>query len=500
MKADDDASFEDDCDSPQIGELDVQESVKLTMNAAGAESMGTGTEQGQDTREVLPDAPTYKAASDDDAAAHSGIANTHPSDYEQPADSGVQAEVSSPPVLEPLGEDGPVSSLPHPSVGGKLTRCSRNTNGHDVMDPLGELGEDCGMPEPIIPCETPGNSTKCPPQLVLEPPRLPVSEAMPPIPAPPYDAEVSVSVEFIDYGIASRTTVRLSSSVQETVVSAGAEFGVDSWHVQLVRNAGADITLSRQIHQLEDRTTLVVYLMCAPRRFHSSLIVRLQACEDVGVLDLQARVEVPETDDVYVADVKSNFNVKDVLSKVSVPAAATSKVTYNGVRVHLNSSLDQIHFANRSALVVYLNGAALPMPKTPSSPGGANATAVNVKSKTATGESGNSSVVSKSDAGKPLPKPVQIPNTATTDSQFPRATMTKPAVVTVHVEGHPEWDFKVLVRPADTGTVVLDALAQRLGKSEAYFNVFFFNSKIDIQTPMAVLGLVDGDIVACQML
>merc|ERR1712226_532481 len=67
MKADDDASFEDDCDSPQIGELDVQESVKLTMNAAGAESMGTGTEQGQDTREVLPDAPTYKAASDDDA-------------------------------------------------------------------------------------------------------------------------------------------------------------------------------------------------------------------------------------------------------------------------------------------------------------------------------------------------------------------------------------------------------------------------------------------------
>jgi len=199
---------------------------------------------------------------------------------------------------------------------------------------------------------------------------------MPPIPAPPYDAEVSVSVEFIDYGIASRTTVRLSSSVQETVVSAGAEFGVDSWHVQLDRNAGADITLSRQIHQLEDRTTLVVYLMCAPRRFHSSLIVRLQACEDVGVLDLQARVEVPETDDVYVADVKSNFNVKDVLSKVSVPAAATSKVTYNGVRVHLNSTLDQIHFANRSALVVYLNGAALPMPKTPSSPGGANPTLV----------------------------------------------------------------------------------------------------------------------------
>merc|ERR1711920_161972 len=41
MRPAEDESFDDDCDSPQTGELDVQQSVKLTMNSpSGLKTMG----------------------------------------------------------------------------------------------------------------------------------------------------------------------------------------------------------------------------------------------------------------------------------------------------------------------------------------------------------------------------------------------------------------------------------------------------------------------------
>jgi hypothetical protein len=45
-----------------------------------------------------------------------------------------------------------------------------------------QLDDDCGMPEPMIPCETPGNSTLCVARVQLLPPVIPEAELMPPIP------------------------------------------------------------------------------------------------------------------------------------------------------------------------------------------------------------------------------------------------------------------------------------------------------------------------------
>merc|ERR1712048_842380 len=111
----------------------------------------------------------------------------------------------------------------------------------------------------------------------------------------------------------------------------------------------------------------------------------------------------------------------------------------------------------------------------------------------------NASANSNSSVGRPLPRPVPIPRTDATDSQWPRNPMTSAATVTVHIEGHPEWDFKTLIRPSDTGATLFEALAQRLGKNEAHFNPFFFSQKLSVQTPLKDLGFINGDIIAVQM-
>jgi len=482
MRPAEDESFDDDCDSPQTGELDVQESVKLTMNSPGALTT-MGAEQDAATREVLPDAIKYQKPNVEAPTAYSGKNNSHESDATQPLDTHAAEE-----------------KFELPEGKGIKSKCSRNINGHDVMvEGMGELGDDCGMPEPTIPCETPGNSTRCPPKLILEPPRLPVAERMPAIPAPPYDAPVAMSVELVDYGVSRTGHGLLSSSVKDIVLNAAEEFGVEGWNIELVRNAGGDVGIGRAVYQLEDRATLVVYLSCVPRHHQSSIIVRLMACEDVGVLDLQARVEVPETDDVVSVNVKSNFQVLDVLNLAGVPSSTTGKVTYNGVKVMLNASLDSIHFANRSALIVYLNGNSAPSVSESGATSTSSASANNVVP-----GSGNSSTNGRmqgsnsSTAGRPLPKPVPVPSTSATDSQWPRDVMTQSAVVTVHIDGHPNLDFKMLVHPTDTGAQLFEALSQRIGLNEAHFNPFFFSQPIGLQTPMKDMGFIEGDIIAVQ--
>jgi len=509
MRPGDDLSFEDDCDSPQVGELDVQESVALTMNAKPGEGVEGSAEapqvpeQDEDTREVLSDAHGFKPLNlvTDDPTSVSGVPHEHPSDKMGPIDT-FKNNVTGDAAADAAAAET-VVDLPDETkagAGANRTRCSRNRNGHDVMEnPLDDLSDDCGMPEPVIPCETPGNSTKCPPKLVLHAPHLPVAEPMPSIPIG-LDVPVGkVAVEFVDYGLARTASVTVNETVEAAITAAGLDLGVEGKHIELVRSESRDTPLETRVYELAaDDYSLIVYLKCAPKAHQSKLIVKLQNCEDMGVEDVDVRVEVPEADMVVTVHAKSGMSVSEVMQLANVPSEAITKVTYNGARVLGEATLESIHFADRSALIVYVIPAA-PTPSTGVAERDASTSASVPTGETQSEEAGTVAGSPETDAGRALPEPVPLPSDDDADSEWPRPAMSAPAVVTVHVEGR-KLDIPVLVAPTSTGQILFNALQQRTGGSMAKFNFFFNNAKIETGTVLGPLGFRQGDIVAVQML
>jgi hypothetical protein len=340
------------------------------------------------------------------------------------------------------------------------------------------------MPEPEIACETIGNSTECGPKMLLQRPAIPMAERMPPIPAKRYvEPTVEISVEFADFGVSKIVSVNISSTVGHVIALAGDEFGVLEWHVQLIRNAGAEIPLSRLVDQLEDDKQIIVYLICALRDYSNALIVRLPLCEELGIKHLEVRVEVPETDDVFFINALSSDTVGGVMLLTPIPSNVVDKVTYNGARVELNLTLEYLHFADKSALIVYL----IPMPLLPPPlPVQSPAPSANLPPTLYPADANNQ--------GSPA-QPVPVFE----NDDWPRPIMTSPAVVTVHFEAYPHLDFPVIVSPGDSGMVIFNALRDRTGRPFGAFTLTYRRIKVEFDTSLKELGFVTGDIIPVQM-
>jgi len=197
---------------------------------------------------------------------------------------------------------------------------------------------------------------------------------------------------------------------------------------------------------------------------------------------LEVRVEVPETDDIFVVTAESTWSVYNVISSTPVPLKAISKITYNGARVLVNQTLSYLHFANKSALIVYLTSVATVENVIPACNDNG------VMSGTGT-DSGNPELPSGS--GHITPS-IPIPPVK---NDLPREPMKEPAVVTMHIDDQSFLDFPVLVQPEHYGLILFDALKQRTGRNFIVMNLLFLGTKIEQETPLKPLGLLNGDII-----
>jgi hypothetical protein len=281
-------------------------------------------------------------------------------------------------------------------------------------------------------------------------------------------------------------------TVNMLVEQAGSPLDILVDHVQLIRNAGAQIDGFRKFYALQDRHQLIVYLKCAKKHQAHKLIVRLPICEDLDVKLMQVRVEVPETDDIFVVEATSNETISLVIGRTPVPAFTIAKITYNGVRVNMDQSLDQLHFANKSALIVYL---------TPSASNDRLAVTQPTLPEYVPPEMvpNNEQIIPDNSQSGSIP-PIPIPVDESGDPDWPRAPMMAPAVVTVHVDDRAHLDFPVLVHPTDVGLVFFEAVKDRIGKPFANVNLKFKVVMIEQGTELKPLGFRDGDVVLAQIL
>jgi len=470
MKPASDETLDDDCDSPQIGEVETypQGAVNVNMNANITNT--TVPEEDPKVRDVLNSDVVVAAAPFEPA-----------------------------PEVLPVDGAGSSSELPEPDKETvQRTKCSRSINGNDVPDAMGDLGDDCGMPEPEIPCETAGNSTRCEPRLTLRPPSLPPAEKMPPIPPPFFQRlpnTVGLHIEFPDYGTSTPVTLPGNATVMEAILEAGAKHAIRDWHVTLVRNAGADVAHDHVVGYLEDTQELVVYLMCAARASADTLIVALPICEDLQLVVLEVRVEVPSSDDVFVVSATNTMSVVQVVALTPLAHSAIDKITYNGARVSDSQSLAALHFANRSALVVYLSPSLAPpsspisvvwAPPAPNAPEDSPATPTPAPA--------------IDDSMPPTLDYPPIPIPEIVHDTWPRPEMTESAVVLLRINDGLQVDLPVLVHPEDAGGVLLDALRESTGKADKFFSIMFHRLRIDIGTPLKSFGFLSGDVIPVQML
>eukprot|EP00298_Acanthocystis_sp_HF-20_P029544 c8441_g1_i1.p1 GENE.c8441_g1_i1~~c8441_g1_i1.p1 ORF type:complete len:631 (+),score=316.00 c8441_g1_i1:47-1894(+) len=463
MKPTSNDQLDEDCDSPQLGDIEPypQPAVDVTMNGNENKNVFVPEQNGSEREVLLDGEQTRNLKSDVSSVGVHHIA------------------LSTEAPLNSKGVD--VSELPQPDPEtAKKNKCSRSTNGNDIPPSLEELDDDCGMPEPEIPCETAGNSTECEPRLVLLPPPLPVAERMPPIP-PQKQSEriVEISVEFPDYGLSKTMKFAASDSILEVILTAGTEMNLESSHIQMIRNAGSEVPESRAIFQLEDEKEIIVYLKCVPQSFLNLLIVRLQACEDLEVKQLEARIEVPETEDVFVTQVKSSDTIEHAISLTPIPLHSISKITYNGAKIDSSLSLDFIHFANKSAIIVYL----IPLPKP------IETKECDENKPTTTEPTNTNNVIVQENPTTPY---IPVPSS---DEIIPRNPMTAPAVVQVVFDRHSEYNFPMIITPSDTGFALLDAMKIRTGRPFSAFTVTFQRMVIEFDTPLKPFGFVNGDII-----
>lgn len=463
MHPGDDEPLDADCDSFQTGDAEPYPQAGVVVNMNNLESNATVPEQDAASREVLMDSADY---------------------------TPVAKEPVTVPAEGPLNVDAVVEGrfdLPPPDREElRRNKCSRNTNGNDVPDPLGDMGEDCGMPEPVIPCETAGNSTKCEPNIILVAPVIPPADKMPPIPAeiPHHSYLTDMSVEFPDFGKSVTLSVPVIQPVMDAVLRAGQEYEIEDWHVLMIRNAGAQIDGERKVFTLEDQKQLVVYLKCAKRAFLNELIVSLPACEDYDVKQLEVRVEVPETDDVFIITAFSNERIENILGKTPIPHKSISKVTYNGARVQFDQSLTEIRFANKSALVVYLTvqASADHVAVTDCNDNLVHSIPVDV----AVANPPDANSITTAQSGAPVPPP---------QNDLERPPMKNPAIVIVKVDGQDHLDFPVLVYPEHFGLALFDAIKIRTGRPFAVMTVKFGRTTIFQETPLKPLGLLNDDVI-----
>jgi len=164
-----------------------------------------------------------------------------------------------------------------------------------------------------------------------------------------------------------------------------------------------------------------------------------------------------------------------------------------------SQTLLSLHFANKSALVVYLTPALAPptsplsvvwtppvqtvpmiaAPPTPGSPPSSESPALPEESINAIG------VV-------PIPEVIH--------DSWPRPEMTQPAVVQLRINDGLFVDLPVLVRPDDVGGVLFDVLKDSTGRADKYFSLVFHRLRIEVATPLRSFGFVNGDILPVQML
>eukprot|EP00300_Choanocystis_sp_HF-7_P033802 c46232_g1_i1.p1 GENE.c46232_g1_i1~~c46232_g1_i1.p1 ORF type:complete len:522 (-),score=82.27 c46232_g1_i1:53-1396(-) len=420
------------------------------------------------------------AMPDDDVAAFQGPENSHPSELLTPVNR--------------VGGTFVISDLPQPKEDPKLLKrikASRNRNAHDVPSALTELDDDeCGSPEPVIPCETPGNTTLCEPSIILQPPAPPVAEQMPPIPRlyslPRNMVEhTNISVEFVDFGKTSQVFADKAWAVGRVIEEAGTEFAITESSIQLVRNSGADVQTNVRVAELVDQKELIVYLKCAHRRFKDALINEIAACEDSVVRDLVAVVEIPAFKATYPIHVKSNQFVSDVISACPMNIAYIARITYNGENVTVGTALESIGFRNNSAFVVYPHE---PCPSHSPSP-----------SFTQTAQPSPSPSTTMS----PFPTPQHGHGTLIDHGVRPplfapgtRPVMTQAAKIQVEVEGK---RLPIEVSPIAKGSDLFDAVAKLTGKTNHFMKSVFLDRGIFPDTALNVFGFIDGDVVQVEI-
>lgn len=333
--------LEPDCDSPQSGEPDEQD-VEVDMNKVHLTKLLR--EQSTASRKVPLDRGELRGGPD------YLLARATPGD-EDPldVDQNRRKEILPPPESQ--------SQL---QVKGKKVKCSRNVNGHDVPNSLDQLDDDCGMPEPVIPCETAGNTTMCIRRIELQPQAVPEAELMPQ-PPPEKKFDVTLSVEFVDFGETRDVLVNDGNlSIAQVIEEAGSDWRVDAGQIQLVRNAGADFTVDSPISEVDDALQLIVYLRCTYREYQAALKMQIPSCPDLVVRNFMAQIEIPafhETqlnkDYVKQVEVLSTDLVSKVIQGTKLDPDTLLRITYNGKDVTPDMSLEEIFFRNGSTFVLY---------------------------------------------------------------------------------------------------------------------------------------------------
>lgn len=348
----DDGNLDDDCDSPQVGEAEVNTvDGGIVVDMVTVRNNGTLMKPGEE--KVVPLEKEDHVFGEDHESVAAG-----PDELADPSQAS--------PVDETYSESRMINLPPKP-IEDKRSKCSRYRNGNDVPDSLRLLDDDCGMPEPKIQCETVGNTTLCVDriQLAVQPPPQP--EQMPPGKAQPFnDIPQAVNVEFADFG-ASRTVMMLPSQpISRTIETAGDEWFVNDYMVQLARIGGMDFTynetegtgqLTTKLRDTPNMRTIVVYLSCVWEKFLPEALMQVKSCED-HLPTLTARVEIPAYGASYtVENVFDYYDIQNVLSQAPIDIKDVMMVSYDSKEYtleQLNTTMAELNFADGSAFVVYV--------------------------------------------------------------------------------------------------------------------------------------------------
>eukprot|EP00300_Choanocystis_sp_HF-7_P027179 c32250_g1_i1.p1 GENE.c32250_g1_i1~~c32250_g1_i1.p1 ORF type:complete len:637 (+),score=114.63 c32250_g1_i1:253-1911(+) len=532
MSATPQTPFDDDCDSPQIGEDEPWPNKDQVEMENPSSSRNLMKEPPVSSKHVALEKNETLPTVDDPAAFEA---------QEEPADK---------PLEQPDGTKTEV--LPEPT---NPRKCSRSGNSHDVPNPLELMDDDCGMPEPEIPCETVGNSTECEKpiseKIQLEPPEIPQAERMPPPFAIPPIVEApppKVAIEFVDLGITLETVSLPGDNVGQVIERAGSQFGIQSWATQLIRSASADVRPEAIFLSLDDTQQVVVYLKCISKRFRDSLIIDIPACEDLGVHRLTVKVELPAANNLAIVHVSSIDRVGDAIRAARIDINDVEEITYNGQRVALENPLEEISFLNNTVLVVYpkhpcpsqspsvspspspsvsLSPTASPTPSPTTSPtplypapkvrklgaydvyrhchnaNGEKARppppeALGLDPATDPNDLSNSTInCDESEMTEPeivefSPPPNPSPPATPPPRPTQREPMTKDAKILVNYDKRL---IPVLITPLSKGIDIFDAIKRATGQEHEYLIGLFLNRKIDHYTPLKPFGFVDDDVV-----
>jgi hypothetical protein len=361
------------------------------------------------------------------------------------------------------------------------------------------------MPEPVIPCETEGNSTLCVERIQIAPPPSPKVELMPPVPPGEYVPETAqyanVAVEFVDFGATRSFRSHVSSTIGRAVEGAGSDFGVDEWALQLVRSGGTDVFSETLVHDVPDRNQLVVYLKCAWERFQNKLIIPLPTCEELSQKRYVVQIEIPAYRKVYTVEALGSESISGAVRRVPFQMDELNDVTYSGNSVNPNATIDSVHFRNGSAFVVYPeepcpsqtpspSNTPTPMPSFSTTPSVSTCASPSVSPLPHKRGHDDSFEVDDTDYSMFGKDRSDLEGGSTKDNVRPRTPMIRKARILVTFEDR---TIPVLIKPIATGIDIFDAVERATGEVHKSLVATFMGRRINHYTKLKPFGFLDGD-------